>query len=185
MTMTIPTIPVMPAGYVATAADMNALAYGVQFMLTKPIVRARDNVGTQAVGTATTTVSWGTTDFDTDGMYSGGTPTRLTIQTPGFYKITYMISAAIAGTTLPMNASAHVVTGANNPVGAGVDTEMWAGYGSGGVTGNRVTARSCGVIPWYMYAADYVWVGCFASSTGMTLSTTSFPSYLCLELVSI
>lgn len=185
MTMIIPTIPIMAAGYVATATDMNNLAYAAQFMLTKPIARVHDTVGTQAIGTGTTTITWGAADFDPDGMWNSGSPTQLTIQTPGFYKMSYMLSGGTVSTTIDWNASAHVTTGANNPAGAGVVSEMWPGYGSGSASANRVTCRASGIIPWYLYALDYVWVGALAASTGITLNTASFPSYLCLELVSI
>jgi hypothetical protein len=187
MTMTIPTVPVMPAGYIATAADMNNLAYAAQFLLTKPITRVVDTAGSQAVTTAFVQVTFSSASFDTDGMWNSGTPTRLTVQTPGFYKIDYCIQAAVAsGTSINMNTQATVVTGANNPAGAGIATIVYAGYGSGSAAGGlRAAGHSSGVLPFYMYALDYVTVSVVAQLTGSTLSASAFPSYMLLEFVSI
>ena len=186
MSMTIPTIPTMPAGYVVQAADMNNLAYGATFLLTKPIVRVRDAAGSQAVTVTFTSVAFNTKDFDTDGMWSSGSNTLLTIQTPGFYKVSYAVDALAASTSVPMNTIVQVVTGANNPAGTGVSMPFcWGGASAGGVASSlRGMAHASGIIPWYMYAGDTAAIQVNASATGMTLST-SIPSFFTLELVSI
>ncbi len=119
-------------------------------------------------------------------MWSSGSNTVLTVQTPGFYKISYMIDALGGSSAIPMSSIVLVITGANNPLGAGVSMPYcWGGYGSGGVAASyRVCTHSSGILPWYMYAGDTTSVYIKASSTGMTLST-SFSSFMCLELVSI
>jgi hypothetical protein len=187
MTMTIPTIPTMPAGYIATAADMNNLAYAVQFLLNKPIARAVDTAGTQAVTITDTAVTFGAASFDTDGMWNIGTPTRLTVATPGFYKMDYCVQAAVAsGTSINMNTRLTITTGANNPAGAGVATQIYAGYGGGSSAGGlRAAGHASGILPFYMYVADYISVSVIAASAGSTLSISAFPSYMSLELVGI
>lgn len=187
MTMTIPTIPAMPAGYIATAADMNALAYAVQFLLTKPIARAVDTAGSQAVTTGDTAVTFGAASFDTDGMWSAGQPTRLTVATAGFYKISYCVQASVAsGVTINCNTHATVTTGANNPAGAGVATQVYGGYGGGSAAGGlRVGPHASGVLPFYMYALDYVTVSVVAAAAGLTLSISAFPSFMTMEYVSV
>jgi hypothetical protein len=186
MTMTIPTIPTMPAGYVVTASDMNNLAYGATFLLTKPIARVHDGAGTLALTATSQLIPFNTMDIDTDGMWSSGANTKLTIQTPGFYKVSYMVDALGSSGSSPLNSYVQVTTGPNNPLGTGVGQPIqWGGYGSAGVALSfRVCAHASGVIPFYMYAGDTVAIEAHSSTTGMTLST-SFPSYHCLELVSI
>jgi hypothetical protein len=185
VTMTIPTIPTMPAGYIAQAADMNNLAYAVQFLLGKPISRVYDTTGTQAITTASVLVTWGAASFDPDGMWSSGTPTVLTVQTPGFYNMDYCVQGA-ASPTINMNTGLLVTTGPNNPAGSGISTPAYPGYGGGSQTGGqRCSGHASGVIPWYLYIGDTVGVNVVAGSAGMTLSTGVTPSFLALELVSV
>lgn len=185
MAMTIPTIPTLPAGYIVTATDMNNLASAATFLLTKPIARVHDGAGSTAIGTSNTYIPFNTKDFDTDGMWSSGSPTLLTIQTPGFYKVEYMID--VLGTVAPgsMQTAVTITTGSNNPAGSGLTSTCWEGYACGtDTTSFRLAPHAAGVIPWYLYALDTVSVWAVESATGMTTST-SFPSYLALELVSI
>lgn len=187
MTMVIPTIPTLAAGYVVQATDMNDLAYGATFLLTKPIAHVHDAAGTQAVTTSAAAVAFATKDFDTDGMWSSGANTLLTVQTPGFYKVSYAVDALGASSGIPMTSYVQVTTGAGNPQGSGVSMpEIWAGYSNGGISASfRGMLHSSGIIPWYMYAGDSAKIMISASSTGMTLSTTGGVSFFSLELVSI
>jgi hypothetical protein len=186
MTMTIPTIPTLPAGYIVTATDMNNLSAGATFLLNKPLTRVHDAAGTQAVTATAAAIAFNTVDMDTDTMWSSGSNTKLTVQTPGFYKISYLADALGASSSAPMNTYVQVITGANNPLGSGVSMPFcWGGYGSAGVAlSNRVCAHASGIIPWYMYIGDTTSIMVKASATGMTLNT-SFDSYCCMELVSI
>lgn len=187
MSMTIPVIPAMPAGYIATAADMNNLAYGAQFLLNKPMARVHDTAGGLAIATTGTDIVYGAADFDTDGMWNIASNTRLTVQTPGFYKVEYWISLTVAsGSTINANASCFVTTGSNNPAGSGVATECYAGYGAGGAaSGGRVGTRASGVVPFFMYAGDWIKVRGIGAATGLSTSTGMVASWLSLELVSI
>lgn len=189
MAMTIPTIPSLPAGYIAQAADLNNLAYAAQFLLNRPLTRIHDSAGGQAIGTAgTTAISFAHVDYDNDSMYSSSQPTRLAVQTPGYYRVDYMISGYQSNGSNPMNTWAQVTTGSNNPQGSGVITEVWPGYGVGNVGAQAVCCgRGSGIIPLFMYAGDYVTVYAQCTATGQTTATPSqfSSSYLCLELVSI
>ena len=187
MTMVIPTIPTMPAGYVATAADLNNLSAGATFLLNKPIARVHDGAGTFAIPTSLTAVPFNTKDFDPDGMWSSGANTILTVQTPGFYKISYAVDATtVSGAAIPMNTLVQVVTGANNPAGTGVNQPFcWGGYSSGGVASlGKGVCHASGIIPFYMYIGDNVQIQVKASSTGMTTNTGP-ASFMAMELVSI
>lgn len=181
MAMALPVLPVMPAGYIAQQADLDNIGYGVIFMMTKPMTRIHDGAGGQSLVPAGTVVQFSVADYDTDGMWNSGSPTQLTVQTPGFYKLDYM---CCQNNGISMNAAAQVVTGANNPAGSGLSTQCWPGYGYGV---SRVCARGSGIIPWYMYALDWVTVTCYPNSTGGTLvsASTFTPTFLSLELVSI
>lgn len=188
MTMTLPTIPTLEAGYVVQATDMNNLAYACTFLLTKPIARIYDGAGGQSISTSfasPTTIAFGSVSFDTDGM-SGVTSNALVVATPGFYKVTYTINAwQSSGNCVSLQSAAFVITGSNNPAGAGVSTPTWPGYGAGGMAGNRICARGSGVIPWYMYAGDYVQVeGWQGGGTAQATTTNRFNSFLALEFVS-
>ena len=183
MSMTIPTIPAMPAGYVVQAADLNNLAYAAQFLLTKPATRVHDGVGGQALVTTGTAIQYSVADFDTDSMWSSGSPTQLTVQTPGFFKIDYMIDQ---NNGISYTSVAQITTGTNNPAGSGISTQCWPG-GSFGAS-NRCCARAGGILPFYMYALDYVQVLAYPDINGSSTSSapaTFTPSYLALELVSI
>lgn len=184
MTMTIPTIPTLSAGYVVTAADMNNLSACATFMLNKPIASVHDGLGTQTITTSASSVAFNTKDFDTDGMWSSGANTQFTVQTPGFYKIAYSVATVGSSTAYTLGTSVVVTTGANNPLGAGISQlPIWQGYGSALTASSlRVVARNTGIIPYYMFIGDYVQVKAVAVST-MTLSTY-IPSFMCLEYVS-
>jgi hypothetical protein len=191
MTMTIPTIPSMPAGYVATSTDMNNLAYCCTFLSTKPISRVRDAAGGQALSTTGSPViiNFATKDIDTDGMWSSGTPNRLTIATPGWYKFRYAIATG-TGTTLRVCGQTISTTGANNPAGSGVVSSPYWGSYSYSASGNTAYARAAGIWPFYLYAGDYLQVQGFTDNAVSTVTTAPSAgnnggSYFGLELVSI
>jgi hypothetical protein len=177
MTMTIPVIPVLPAGYVVQPADLENLAYACQFLLYKPLTRVHQATPGQSLSTSGTIITWDTKDFDTDGMYSSSATDRLTIQTPGYYRVRYMV----ANNGYSATAWAQVNRGPNNPAGSGA-LSYWPSYNIGSTTAMMGAA---GDLPVYMYALDYVRVNCSPNSSGGATDTTYEPSYLALELVSV
>ena len=117
MAMSIPVIPSLPAGHVVTAAEMNKLAYACTFLLGKPIARVEDTNAAQALTTSATTITFGSPRvFDTDGMWNAANPNRLTVQTPGWYKLRYHVNGTNPSGQGILEAYAQSTTGANNPL---------------------------------------------------------------------
>lgn len=183
MTLVIPTIPAMPAGYVATTADMNNLAAACTFLLGKPAARVHDGAGGQTIGAANTTIAFNTKDYDTDSMWASGTNTRLTIQTPGWYKFRYGVSSTTGGHVI--SSKILSTTGPNNPAGSGITSgEHWAG---GTVTSATAggTAGCSGIWPFYLYIGDFLTVRALGEASGNVTDTSVAPSFFSLEFVSI
>jgi hypothetical protein len=186
MTMTLPTIPNLPAGYVPTQTDMNNLAYGCTFLLTKPICRARDTAGGATIGTSLATISFSTTDFDTDSMWGGlSFPTLFTVHTPGWYKVRYFVNTTITSLTAPVQTSVWVLTGTNNPLGHNVSVgPHWCGYDV--TNGSAGAAGSSGIWPFYMYQGDVFLLKAISNqATAITTSVTNEGSTFCLEWISM
>lgn len=184
MTMVIPTLPSLPAGSVATATQMNQLSTACTFLLTKPIVRVHDAAGSLAITGSATAVPFNTSDFDTDGMWSSGSNTILTVQTPGWYKVAYGIS--FAGATNPVNTYIAGTTGPNNPGGSGNSIgHFWAGYSNGIVASPGGACGGSGVFPFYLYAGDKIQVNILSNTTGDTLSVSVSDSFFQAEYVSV
>jgi hypothetical protein len=185
MTMTIPTIPELPAGYVVQEADMNNLAYCCTFLLTKPIAMVYDSAGGQSIATgpAYTTISWGSKYFDTDGMWTSSAPTVLTVQTPGWYKVRWGLT--VGSTVLATTGSVYSMSGANNPGGSGnMSALFWSGYS--GQFGTAPGGSGCGGLwPYYLWAGDQLSLLASASTTGETTVSTNNPSWFSAEYVSI
>lgn len=184
MTYVVPQVPTLPAGYIVTADDMNDLSEVCTFLMTKPLCRAYDSVGTQAIGTSLTTISWGAVSLDVypsgaAAMWSSGTPTRLTIQVQGFYKVRYLVKAYGVAT---MNTEAYVTTGANNPGGSGNLYSHWLGYDYAAAADPGGCAGASGIWPMRLYPGDYMTIAVSTDTAGHTDAST--PSQFSLEWVS-
>jgi hypothetical protein len=182
MAMTIPVVPSLPAGHVATDTEMNSLAAACTFLLGKPTARVHDSLGTLAIGTSATTVPFNVKDYDTDGMWSSGANTRLTIQTPGWYKFRYGIVTAGGNA---VNTKMRSTTGTSNPAGSGITSgDHWPGYTASNTT--FVGAAGCsGIWPYYLYAGDFLFVVALADTAGNTTNNTVVGSFFSLEFVSV
>jgi hypothetical protein len=79
-------------GEQVTVAKLNEyLRDAMGFVADPP--RCSVRVTAQTIGTVSeTSLSWDTENYDTDGMFAVGTPTRVTIVTPGRYDILLNIS---------------------------------------------------------------------------------------------
>lgn len=188
--MTIPVLNPMPAGYVAQAADMNALGSACTFLLGKPLTKVRDGTGGQTITSGSATaVTFTLADFDTDGMWNVSSSTRLTIQTPGFYKFRGGVNLTVPGSNASgLSAWLVSTTGANNPAGAGINSSQhWPAYSQAVSAGPQLPCAMAGLWPVYMYALDYIQLFCdfisLAAST--TQSVTNVGSYLSMEWVSV
>jgi len=177
MTLTIPTVPSLPAGYIVQAADLNALAACATFLMNKPIARVHDGAGGQSlIGSTYTPITFNTVDVDTDTMYSAGSPTLLTVQTPGFYTLRYAVSI----NSITHGTYCTVTTGAGNPLGSGITLTCWGGYS----IGNTASCAMCGgLLPAFMYAGDTVKVGS-VPNTGAVTTLSNVVSFMSLEYVS-
>jgi len=186
--LTIPTIPDFPAGYVATLTDMQNLSSAVNFALNKPATRIIDATAGATIGTSFALAVWTGTTFDVDGMWNSATPNRLTIQTPGFYKLRYGINTGNVSNVI--NTYVSSVTGPNNPNGSNVGSlAFWGAYCDN--PGDYAHASAAGIWPYYLYSGDYLQIYAKAANAGSSTSThgpggiTGAYSYFCLEYVSI
>jgi hypothetical protein len=163
---------------------MTQLSAACTFLLGKPLAHVHDGAGAQAIGIATTVISFNTKDFDTDGMWASGTNNRLTVQTPGWYKVRYGVStSAVVGVT--MNHSLRATTGPNNPAGNGiVGTQHWAGYNVIPSAGGVGAGGASGIWPFYLYIGDFLQVTSIANATGASTDTTVATSFIDMEFVS-
>ena len=188
--MTIPTIPSLPAGYVAQLADLQNLAAAATFALNKPIMYAVDNTGGMAITTSWLSISFTTTFYDPDGIWAAGSPKRLTIQTPGWYKLSYGVNVGSVGGVF--NSAVRSTTGSNNPQGSGVTSNYaWGGYADVS-SGNIGYCGATGDWPYYLYQGDYLQVFVKAAAAGASTGTSApgtginnGGTFVQLELVSI
>jgi hypothetical protein len=181
MTMTLPTLPDLPAGYIVTADDMNNLADACTFLLTKPIAHVTDSAGSQTISGTAAAIDFAQADIDTDGMWDSGYTSQLTVQTAGWYKVRYCVFATGSSAT-SLNAYIRSTTGVNNPSGFDNTLIAWPSYcelASGGGAGGG--CRGGGLWPVYMYEGDYFEVLCAGGSS----STEAGVSYLSAEYVSL
>jgi hypothetical protein len=175
MSMTVPTIPSLPAGHVVTLADMQALASAATFLLTKPIVLIEQVANGQAITTGLNTLNNFTSGgviYDTDGMWSNSTPSRLTVQTPGWYRVCYGVNCNTTGGTY--TTCLRSTTGSNNPAGAGVTSAShWGGYTNVTASSNPGYAGASGLWPAYLYVGDYLQIMMQAAATGTNTGLTA------------
>jgi hypothetical protein len=78
------------AGEVYTASAHNVIVTDVNNFIVPPMVQVRRTTDLTSY-TSNTLISWTTTAaFDTDGMFSSGAPTYITVQTPGIYLVNFV-----------------------------------------------------------------------------------------------
>lgn len=177
MAMTIPVLTPVPAGYVVQLSDLQAMTSACTFLMTKPLARIHMASSGQSLPTGSgTAITFNTVDFDTDGTWNSGSPTRLTIQTPGFYKVRYTVGL---GTSTSGNSWVQVTTGTNNPAGSGVLSQCYGAYAT--VTASQL--GSAGIIPQYLYALDYIQVY-YAGTAATTVGVGQGAPSLAIEYVS-
>lgn len=175
--MIIPTIPGFPAGYVATAADLNNVAAACTFLLGKPRARVHDSTGGQTLGTTqatATAINWSGKDYDNDSTWNAGTPSHLTVQTNGWYRVRYSIQVTSTSGYIG-NAFVVATAGPNNPLGNGVviGKAMFGYADAGPVASVPAFASASGIYPNYLYAGDTLTVKAWSSNTGDHTSATS------------
>ena len=159
MSMTIPKVPSLSAGYVMQLADLQALANAATFALTKPMASVIDETGSVAIGTSPAPVQFTDAIFDTDGMWGES----LLGQNTGFESgigtwvaagncslsdsaaqahtgvDSLALTSAAAGNMGAVSCSAATITTNGMPVVAGALVPISAWFRS------AVSARSCNV----------------------------------------
>ncbi len=124
----------------------------------------------QAIANNGAAVSWDTKDADTDGMYSAGSPTRLTIVHPGLYIVNFSLSWAFnnagwRGAQIRLNADA-------TPIAA---QQIMTMTSSGTFVLNVTTIR-------FLQAADYL-TGFAYQDSGGNLNTAD-PTHMAAVALS-
>lgn len=97
---TVPVPHVWATGEVATASNMNLNDSTVaNFLLNKPFAKVRQTSVQSLPNGGFTALQFQTADENSDSMYSSGSPTKLTAQTPGWYDFSgkFALTAATTG----------------------------------------------------------------------------------------
>jgi hypothetical protein len=122
-------------------------------------------------------------------MWTPANSARFTIQTPGWYKVSYGVNVGTVGGVFM--TAVRSTTGSNNPQGAGVNSNYyWAGAANV-VASSIAYPGSTGDWPFYLYAGDYLSVFVKAATAGASTSGTGITggnnggSFFTAELVSI
>lgn len=183
---TLPTIPVEPAGVIATSADLNAWANACTFLL-----GSGSGSNPMFLLMASATQSWSTTaafcNFsntaalfkDNDGGWSSGNPGRYTVQTPGYWVVDYTINGGTSANNL--KTWLQVTTTASNPFNPSATIDCM--YGNTPATSATVcTISAGGLIPIYLYTGDLIQVS-VTTGAASTSGTSPF-SHMSGELVS-
>lgn len=158
-TTVVPAVPTEPAGVIATSKDLNGWANAATFFLgssrgTQPMFFLQAAT-TQALTTSFTAVNYSASApvfKDNNGAWSSGNPSRVTIMTPGFYTISYSVSAASGAAHL--QCYAQVTTGAANPFNP--STTLKFQESNRAATTNVVVSSSSGLVPIYLASLDYL-----------------------------
>lgn len=182
---TLPTIPVEPAGVIASSSDHNAWASACTFLLgsgagTNPMFFLTANAA-QALGTSFAAINWssaGAIFKDNDGGYSSSTAGRYTVQTAGYWTIDWTVTCASGSSKL--EACAQVVTTASNPYNPSVTVQFQHSHTD--TTTDRGAVTSGGLVPIYLYPGDYFQI-LAAVTTAVNTSVQPYPQF-CGELVS-
>jgi hypothetical protein len=185
--LTIPVIPAMPAGSIATSQQLNDLVGCCEFLYQKPMTKVIDETGgteIQEVGNFGY-VSYSTALYDVDGQWSPTAPTVLTIQTPGWYKVRYSVTFT-DGDSGGMSAAVRSLSGPNSPQGSGVVSLSYWGSSCLCESGMVNAIGSSGLWPFYLYTGDQLRVLVYSSQTGnTTLGSAQYGSFFSTEYVSI
>lgn len=170
----VPAVPTEPAGVIATSRDLNEWANASQFFLgssrgTAPVFFLQAAT-TQSLTTSFTAVNWSSSAAvfkDNNGAWTSGTPSRMTVMTPGFYSIAWSVSAASGAGHL--QCYAQVTTTAANPFNPSTTVKFQAANRAS--TTNITVTGSGGLVPIYLATGDYVEVYALVGSAVSTSLT--------------
>lgn len=189
--LAVPSVPRLDAGHVVQQSELTQLCSAASFLLAPPMTKVLDETGGAAIATTASLVNFTNALYDVDGAWAAGNPGRLTIQTPGWYKVRYAVNCLPAGSNqAPFVTHMTSTTGSNNPAGSGVvSSHYWGGYADG-FSGAHCYPGAAGLWPAYLYSGDYLQLYVSAQTTGASTSNagatggTLNGSYLSIEYVS-
>lgn len=179
MTIVLPgPLPSLAAGHIATADDMNAMVGVVNFLANRPICQVSATVGGRAVSATpnTTSVQWDIANIDNSGMYSSSSPSQLTIQVAGWYKVRYSVVVTAA--------SAGVYNGYLTQGGGGGGGNYLGSYADYTSSLPACALGASGTWPFYLAAGNTLTLWVNSNATGSTTSITPCGSNMSLEFVS-
>lgn len=114
MPKTYTTVPAVAAGDAILASSYNTYQKdNVNNLIVPPACRVTlgSNISPYTTGAS---IAWTSAPFDTDGMWSSGTATRITIQTTGLYVVTFSGQTSQAsGSALTIGAPQIAIDGTN------------------------------------------------------------------------
>lgn len=179
----LPTLPSPTVGNILEPADLNNMAACVTFLMAKPIGRWESaSVGQSVTGTAAA-IQFDTENYDFDGIWVIGNPTKFIIVTPGWYKLRY--SVVTTSTSLTTTTYVQATSGSNNPGGGGnTFGPFWGSDETGSAGGSKGTGCS-GLWPYYLYAGDYLQLFAASSGTDAVDAVTAIPTFFALEYISM
>jgi hypothetical protein len=157
---------------------MNALSAVANFLINlKPVAYVQASTSTTQAMSGATSISFPTKIRDSDGMWNSGSPTLLTVQTPGYYRVAYYVPHAAVASISYVKFTA----GTNNPQYP--TTKLcWSGSAQGSAA--VVCCGAAGVVPVYMYLGDTVEVVVTPGSAVSTDFATIAPASFSMEFVS-
>lgn len=129
MAKTYGTVTTFTAGSVLTAAQLNVASTAVNNLVLPSAAKARVT-GNKAL-TSGNAVSWDAISapgYDTDTMWSAGSPTRLTLNTPGIYIVVYNAYVLVTSTSSTLRTASIYLNGSTTAAQGVWDTVTTAGY---------------------------------------------------------
>lgn len=106
MAKTYTALGTVAAGDVYTASAYNVMATNVNQFIVPPSVQLIRSSNLTSY-TASSDITWSSAAWDTDGMFSAGSPTQITIQTTGLYLLSGMIQFSGAATITSANIDVY------------------------------------------------------------------------------
>lgn len=158
---TIPSIPSLSAGEIATADAMNQIASAVRFGLSAssggaPAWSLMQSTA-QSLPTAGTTIKWDTKLVDNDGVWASSNNSQVTIVTPGYYAIDWNVGMATGTASWALQCWAQVVTTANNPYYPSREFPFqFTSLYQVAVTSTGLYANSGGLVPLWCNTGDII-----------------------------
>jgi len=169
--MELPTLSQWDAGMEHDEDAFNEVSYALSFLLNPPEIVVKQTAA-QSIASGTTNlvaITFDTLTKDNDSMWAAGTPTIVTVQTPGWYEIEYAVSWATKSSDQTLRGLALCLNGVM-PLGNAIG---YAEFINDSVT----TPQLWQTYDYFFNVGDTVTLGVIQNS-GSALSTASSASLL-------